>query len=223
MSQNIVIGVRRQGKSTLTLSLAMKSSPGTVIFDPNNQFRMIKPVHTPQELHWALEDNEQKIVRYLPDPDRIWDDFTEFAKVVWYTLGGQYSLIIDEADQIQTPNKMNSMLAMFVRRAPTDEDYPNTVNIYQSTHRPGDLNSVVKALATDWYIFRMTLARDVQVIDEQWGEEIAAKVQQLDKFTFLHAWLAEGGVRKYEIVADPSTWYVKLRQKGDTLHGQTRR
>lgn len=214
--QAILIGVRRQGKSTLSLYLARKcanegaGNGGVIIFDPNNQFRTIHAVYTTEDLQWELEKNEIREVRFLPDTDNIRASFDAFANVVWNTIGGTYSLIIDEADELQSPNTIEPMYARFVRRAPTEIDAPNTVHLFSATHQIADFNRIVKALASDWYMFRTILARQLDAIAEQWGEEIAEHVSQLPPYTFVHAWLGEGGERKFEIISDPASWYVPL-------------
>jgi len=208
--QAVIIGVRRQGKSTLALHLARQHAKCIIVFDPNNQFKSLYAVDSPERLQWAIEDQEHSEIRYLPDADNVWDSFAGFAECVWYMLAGVYALIIDECQELQSPSNIHPLLARFLRRAPTEVDAPNTTHIYQCTHFPADLHKLSKGLATDWYIFRITLRAQVEAVRDQWGDEIAERVQQLDKYTFLHSWLGEGGSIESEVITDSDSWNTHI-------------
>ena len=125
-----------------------------------------------------------------------------FAQILWRKRG--FTLLVDEASQLQGPSFIEPQLDRFVRMAPG-----GGVPIIQTMHRPRDSNGLCRSLASDWYIFRTMLGRDVQVIAEHCGEELAQRVSEFQEggYQCLHWNDATGSG---DIVCDSSAWYENL-------------
>lgn len=229
----LVIGVRRTGKSTLGYYLAHQLSRAIIIWDPNNNFRAFEATTTPKELenffrHLAetqdheipfssLQSPKQQTVDrftvcYLPHPNHLESEFETFSEIVRRRMSGVYSLMLDESDEaIQNRQRMSDALAWWMRRAPTDADYPETVHIIQMTHSPQDVYTRARNLLTDVFAFRTEGSPELDWLEDYTqNPQVRDIVKNLPFRHVFHTWMNPMGQREFEVWTDPSKWYIDI-------------
>lgn len=206
MNQVLVLGRRRQGKSTLSVALGLASHNSVVIFDPNHQHSQWTQV-TPEELPSYFMDpdtqGQPQILVFQPTGD-IQQEFTRLAEVLCGTRWdwSDYSLILDEVSTLQHSNWIHPDLERFIRQAPED------ITVISNTHRVVDVHRLLREQASDTFIFRLTLEPDLKVVAAHWGEEVANVVRVLPQFHVVHRWQTWGGEDGLEVWTDPEVWNV---------------
>jgi len=214
----LIFGKRRQGKSTLALRLALIHHHTVVIFDPNNQYELGAgvPMYSsiPQFEAW-LQDEEidHGLIVYRPDVRSIETEFEDVVDLLWEK--GHYALVVDESTYVQGFNRIHPSLERLVRQAPRDgarnaEGAVIDVSVIQTLHRPADAHSLCRALASDMFYFQVSLPRDLQAVEDQWGEEVAEELTDLPRWVTLHAWQSLDGKECYSIWTDPSVWKLDI-------------
>lgn len=211
----LIIGRRRQGKSTLALRLCRTWHKTVFIFDPNAQFQGLETVTTTEDLEeWVNEDGEHGVIVFRPDPARIEDDFDDMVSLIWPL--GNYALLIDEASAVQRPTFCHPQLERLMRQAPRDgarnaDGRIVDVSVIQTTHRPQDVNNLCKALSSDTFLFQSQLQRDLDVVKEQWGEQVAATLPNLQRWNLTHVYSDLTDARtKYSVWRKPELWYLPI-------------
>jgi hypothetical protein len=200
---SVIIGRRRQGKSTLALALAKAQDKTVIVFDPNNQYRAL-PVISDLSA-WIEESESDSIGRIVPQPP-VEDAWREIAEIL---DGGRwewadYVLILDECSMLMSPHWVDETLERFARTAPKD------VDVILTTHRARDIHPLFRALSTDWFVFQTNIALDVDVLRKNFTAELADVVQSLPKYHVAHYWLDEGGIERVVVWDKPETWYVNI-------------
>jgi len=215
MRHAVIWGRRRQGKSTLALALAIASGKRPIIiFDACDQYTLF-PV-ADDDLLEELLDSEYGVVRWSPAGD---DPENAFENLMAILDGGtwrwaEYALIVDESSILQRPQRIHPALDRLVRQAPDD------IFVVQTMHRPSDAHPLVRSLASDYFWFQTYLARDLGVVADTWGTEVAERISQLPSYHVLHFWLDLGGKPRWTIWSDPAIWYVPLRYSDVERAGQ---
>lgn len=204
----LIIGRRRQGKSTLALSLAIAQRRSIIVYDPNNQYGAL-PTVQPTELDaWLQRAGAGDVVRIVPVPpvEETW------AQVVDVLDGGawrwsDYVLVVDECSMLMSPSYLDAALERYVRTSPMD------VDVIMTTHRPRDVHSLVRALATDLFVFSTMLARDLDVLRDNYGPELAMAVPSLRQYHVAHFWLGAGGRSRVVVWDRPDEWYIDIGRR----------
>jgi hypothetical protein len=208
---DFVLGRRGHGKTTLGYFVASRAAR-TLIWDPRGGIR-----HRDERPHSAVAVNEQELrrgVNYLltgdlteviftpPDPPARM--FAAFAREGLRLMrnaprGLKVSVLIDEIRSIDTSDVyLDSMLRY------TDI---NQFRVIFTGHRPKDVPTDIRAIGNRWLLFRFTLPRDLDVLDEHTTPEVAKRVRTLAPREFVCWDDAKDG---YELFKDPSTWFVVL-------------
>ncbi len=215
---SLIEGRRGLGKTTLAQIVALQTNPNILGFDPNNQLRNASfRTSDLKELEGYLDDSqhidESFFASYIPqgDVEAEWD---RFAAIAWQF--GDYSLIVDEAHRLQTPQYVNEWLDKFIRQAPRRErgdDLP--IDIIQTFHRPIDVNGIVLSQADYAYIFRQTKKRDLEYLEKEFDIAVANAVQTLRTpetdppgRDVIKLNVVTG---EYELIDDPATWFINIR------------
>lgn len=202
----VVIGRRRQGKSTLALALARAKRQSTIIFDPNDQFRAVASLPDVDALpQWLEQSRADSIVRLVPAPpvEETWAALAD-------TLDGgnwnwaEYTLILDECSMLMQPNHLDEKLERFARTCPND------VHLVLTTHRPRDVHPLFRALATDWFVFQSTIELDQRVLRDNFGPQLATAAATLPRYHVAHYWLETGGQPRVEVWDKPDEWFVDI-------------
>jgi hypothetical protein len=205
MKSDLVFGRREYGKSTLAMHLALQSGRSVFVFDPACGFTAW-PESTAtdyaalSELLYADPEERPRVIIYQPDSSDLSAEFETMAELL--KRKADYALIVDEAHWVQNPQWATPALQEFVRK-------PNRYDCYliQTTHAPSDTWAKARSLATDWYMFKLSRAADLDAVERECGPEVREQVRQLQGHTYLHYRIDK---QSYELVDNPSSWYVNL-------------
>lgn len=198
----VIIGRRRQGKSTLALSLAVAKKQTVIVFDPNNQYEALNQITDIGE--FMENSTPDSIGRIVPtDPKTDWEALTaELDGGQWNW--GEYTLIVDECSMLMSPSYVHPVLERYARTCPKD------VHIVLTTHRTVDVHTLFRALATDWFIFQQHLDRDLENIADNLGADVALESKSLPNYHVIHYWLEAGGLPNHEIWDKPDEWFIDI-------------
>lgn len=201
----VMIGRRRQGKSTLALSVARSQKKTTIIFDPNNQYENIPTIADLGA--WMIESSPESVGRIVPtDPVADWETIVaELDGGAW--KWGDYALIVDECSMLMNPSKVHWALERYARTSPKD------VSVILTTHRTVDVHTLFRALATDWFIFNQQLDRDLENITDNFGADVAVASRGLANYHVLHYWLDAGGAPRFEVWDRPDEWFIDIGRR----------
>lgn len=205
--QALVLGRRRQGKSTVALAIAASQNNTTIIFDPNAQFCGFPTTSSVAEverfLSATIESHARNVVVFRPQPGLTAEDFTALTDMLWGW--DDFSLIIDEAAALQKPAYLHPNLERLVRQAPAG------VVVIQTTHRIVDIHRLCRMLASDvWFFYVRQNDADLKTVQAEYCAEVAELIPYLRRYECLHYWLADGGAQRYAVWDDPKAWYVDL-------------
>lgn len=201
---SVILGRRRQGKSTLALSLAIARHRTVVFWDLNDQLHGFPyTTNSVQVVDQVLESGVEPVVIVLKGRrGELREQFSELVDVLfpWEDI----AFVCDEASELQGANWIDEGLEHLVRR------WNDHSTLVMATHRMRDTNPIVRQNATDFYFFSNTYKPDVDVIVQHFGEpgELITKVGLHE---CVHFWLAPGGVFRYSIWDEPEGWYLPLR------------
>ena len=201
----VVIGRRRQGKSTLALALARSRKQATIIFDPNDQYGNIEVIEDMNEwMAAASPDSIGRVVATNPVAD-----FEAMAAELdggeW--KWGEYNFVIDECSMLMSPSYVHPGMERYARTSPAD------VTVILTTHRITDVNTLFRSLATDWFVFQQYMDLDLKYLSDQFGPEFAIQCKDLALYHVNHHWLDPGGVPMNEVWADPEEWYFDIGRR----------
>lgn len=238
----LAIGRRGLGKTTLAEWRARRFNRNVAAFDPRRQFKNyevqtsdLKTVKKEFEKDWENPKSEPLSLSYAPprviqgdgsiDEREIEHRWNEFAAQLWDYTGeeegcGSYCLIVDEAHNLMSPQYVNGWLSTYVREVPTRErGDANPVDIILTSHRLQDFHGSVTAQVGEIYIFNMIKPRDLKVIEDEWGEELAEKVRNLrtpkSNPPGRDVILVDPETGTIEVIDNPDSWYVNIRKSSD--------
>jgi|GEM_PF-6360876 len=212
MFSALILGRRRQGKSTLSLAIARARAPTVVVFDPNAQFDGFG-LTSVESLPDEMEQDEAVLV-VRPDPGAVLEDWQAVAEILWRYE--DYALILDEASVVQQPGWCDPWLERFLRQA------PDSVSLIQNTHRAVDLVKLSRALATDLFLFRTTLEADLRLLSSEFPGLDIGRVACLPPYHVVHyTW---DGRRDHNYIwDDPGSWFWGGDSSGSGGGGGTQR
>lgn len=200
----VVIGRRRQGKSTLALALARSHKQTIIVFDPNDQYGNVERVALDSFETWMSETTPDSICRVVPtDPRADFEALTDILDGGNWTWG-EYTLIVDECSMLMAPSYVHPEMERYARTSPKD------VHTILTTHRTVDVHTLYRALATDWFMFHQHLDRDLENIADNFGDEVASQAKTLPEYHLIHYWLDPGGLPRHEIWNDPQEWFIDI-------------
>lgn len=202
MSSVLIFGRRREGKTTLALSLALATGKSVFIFDPRGEIYLPGAVISNEIVDIIDSLNDSKLVIYHPQ-DEVVEEFSFVAETLKHRHN--FVLVLDEAHWIQKPMWVHEGLGDLIRTAPDD------VDLIQTMHAPADSWGRGRSLATDWYMFRLTRPADLKAVAEQCGEEIAKVVGQLPKHHYMHYAVDD---HTFQVNDKPESWLVSGGKHG---------
>lgn len=201
----VCIGRRRQGKSTLALALARARKQATVIFDPNDQYGNIPEI--PNLGEWmatATPESMGRVIATSPVEDfEAMVDTLDGGEWRW----GEYTLLIDECSVLMSPSYIHPAVERYARTCPHD------VAVIMTTHRTVHVHTLIRSLATDWFVFNQYMELDLKNLAEQFGSTFAQECKALELYHVNHHWLDPGGVPRSEVWADPSLWFFDIGRR----------
>ena len=211
MSVLTVYGKRRQGKSTLALSLAISVHKVVVVFDPNHQFvQAFSTVELPvlrETLRSIAESgrDEYRFIRVGPfAQDEIDDAFESFSEILWEFE--DLSVIVDETSLVQNSHYIHPSLDRWLRRTPRD------ICFIQTTHRIVDTNTLTRYHTDEVFFFFTSNLKDHKAIGDNFerGVEVAAILGTLQRHQVLHYWPDENQRAQFDVWEDGRAWYLPL-------------
>lgn len=198
----LIYGRRLQGKSTLSIALALSRKKPIVIFDTNSQYSQLSGEVSDVNTLVKLLEADHRIIRYVPEASEVHNGFSAFTDALWDWE--DIVIIIDEAASVQTSGSVQPGLERLIRQA------PDTVDIIQSTHRLVDTQRLTRALATDIFMFQSSLSADLDLIASEFNKQVASYVKKLPVYYCIHYWLDRGGIEKWSLWDKPGEWYVRI-------------
>lgn len=204
----LVYGTRKQGKSTLSLALAIEAHPRVVIFDPNNQYPLIVSIDILDLDEWLQTHNgsNYQLVRVGPfDTTEIWDIFAVFSEALWHERN--ISIIIDEAHLLQGSNSMHPDLDRWNRRS------SSSVLVIASTHRIVDAHPDSRYHADDVFFFYASLDRELKSIRENFGGTVAVAIPRLTRYQVIHWAKKPGGIPVWYVWDNGADWFIDLENE----------
>lgn len=211
----ILTGRREEGKDTLATWHALQRHSGIVVFDVRGLYDGFL-CWGPEELQDAIDERRwsNDLLIYRFDSGDVEEEFEKLSEVLFpsrMSVGG-FGLIISEAGDLQTANSINPSLKRALGQHKTrPEDH--AVTIYQCSHRLAEFHGKSKALIDELYIFDTQHPRDLEAIVEYTQDpQVAEVVSHLPPHHVVRVIMARmaTGKKQWEILNDPSRWYVKI-------------
>lgn len=223
MSNILVCGRIKQGKTTLAIFLAHEHSPGVIVWDPRHmqQGYIVQP---------PLRDNLEEAIKekaFLKAPIVIWPDgeleeqFDEVCSVLFNPPerfsgngkdNGGFAFVVDEAADLQTANSIKDSLRIAVKQ------HPRSVIVIQCTHSLQEWNRSSKDTMSHLYCFRLqgrSLKYTVEYADVEDEEEFTEALKALPEHYFVHVdFEAVPGAPAYEVCEPLHLNAVEAIQKG---------
>jgi hypothetical protein len=202
------LGRREQGKTTLALYV-VRHFPARVIFDPRGIIDTPDAliVRDAADLEFAMEELAARAtseVIYAPAENDLDEAFEAFALAVKQWVLDQsprrhLAVLVDEASFVDLEI---GAWQWVLRCAPR-----LTVHLALTVHRPVDVPVIVRTLADHWLVFRTREERDLRVVAERCGADVAALAAELPDRAFVR-W--DDQRARMEVVRESARWYVPL-------------
>jgi hypothetical protein len=185
----LVCGRMKQGKTTLAMYLARERGFAIVAWDPRNMIQGDVVCWGPEQLQDAIEAIKagelahDAVIVYRFDSTDVHGEFNAMCAVLFppmFTFGS-FSLVVDEAAQLQ---KSNWILPSFDRAI---RQHPRSVDIYQTTHSLQDFYRSSRDNVTDLYTFSLMGKSLESVVDFTEGDdETKQMIRGLDNHWYAH-------------------------------------
>jgi hypothetical protein len=202
----LVYGVRRQGKSTLALSLAITHHRRVIVFDPNDQFPILQSIPLSRLPDWLAESRDTPgfvLARVGPfDTDTLETDFEYFSGCLYGEK--DISIIVDESHMLQGANSIHPDLDRWNRRSPSD------VAVIQTTHRVVDCHTSTRYHASHVFFFYADLEKEHMAIRTNYHARVAEIVPTLKPHQVVRFSRAVGGIPIIEKWTDSQAWFIDL-------------
>lgn len=190
----IFTGRRRSGKTTLAFFMALEADGGIIVYDPKNEFLgWPNTVSSVEELDAASKRKDSLIVVYHPNGDTE-KEFVPVGEWIlrqhsiamqqhWIERGLCFTLLIDEAHNLQGPNWTNSELLQIL-----SQNRPEILNVYQTFQSPKDAFNRIKSRVSDWYIFSTNLPSDIEYLEREIGvsSDDLSRIQFMGDYEYAH-------------------------------------
>ncbi len=205
MSNILVCGRIKQGKTTLAIFLAHEHSAGVIVWDPRHMQKGY--IVSPEELEDAIQEK-----RYKDAPIVIWpngdleEQFEQVCRVLFDPPerfsgdsqgNGGFAFVVDEAADLQTSNSINDSLRIAVKQ------HPRSVVVIQCTHSLQEWNRSSKDTMSQLYCFRLqgrSLKYTIQYADVEDEEEFTQAIKSLPEHHYVRVDFEETpGAAQYEI------------------------
>ena len=217
MPVSLACGRIKTGKTVLALHLAWKHAPGrAVIWDSKHNIKGAVYVYDADSLENAIQDDEglRGFIVFRPDGRRIKEDFSSMAEILFTPPDRfeSFSLVVDEAAQLQGPQYIEPYLDVAIRQ------HPRGANVYQTTHSLQDWHRASKDLMSDLYCFKLQGRSLAAVIDYTDGdEEMRETIATLPDHHLVHYSFERG---TWEVWDDPTAWdHIEINGQQISLIG----
>lgn len=208
----IFTGRKRRGKTTLAFARSLDYGGGIIVFDPKREFRnWPATISDVTEMEMAV-DAGYRIVIFHPVGDvevvfselgqKILAMHTAAMNAQWDKQGKCFTLLVDEANQLQSPNRINDHLRYILSQC-----RPEILNVFQTMQSPADAYRVSKVCNSDYFLFQTTHVADIERVSQFAGARVAEILPTLDYHEYLHFCEDDSS---YELVDNPKEWFVPL-------------
>lgn len=208
MSNILVCGRIKQGKTTLALFLAHDYSPGVVVWDPRHMIQgyIVRPP-IGENLEEAIQEG-----KYHEQPIVVWpsgnleEEFADTCGVLFSPPerfsgdgegNGGFAFVVDEAADLQKAQSINDALRIVVKQ------HPRSVIVIQCTHSLQEWNRSSKDTMSSLYCFRLqgrSLTYAVEYADVEDEEELAQTIRSLPEHSYVHIdFESAPGTAEYEV------------------------
>lgn len=207
----LCIGRRELGKTTLAVSTAQRS-PTRVFFDPRHMINTVSDVLNENSLadntlYDMLDTRAEIVIQPYFDKQKA---FSEMCEQIYQWLqdnpGEEIAVLVDEVRFVELEDAYFDYLIRCTPRA--------KVKIILTAHRVVDVPTDLRGIADVWCLFKMTLANDLEKIEEGTNAEVAREVADLRPYEFV-VW--DDSVGRSRKNLDKASWFVPL----DSAQGVT--
>jgi len=224
MSNVLVCGRIKQGKTTLALFLAHQYSPGVVVWDPRHMFHgyIVRPP-VGENLEDAIQEK-----KYDQQPIVVWPDGNleeEFGEVCGVLFSpperfsgdgkenGGFALVVDEAADLQKAQSIHESLRIAVKQ------HPRPVIVIQCTHSLQEWNRSSKDTMSQLYCFRLqgrSLTYAVEYADVENEEELSQTIRSLPEHSYVKIdFESQPGIAEFEVCPPLPLQAVQAIERGE--------
>lgn len=206
--------------------MALEANGGILIYDPKREFRgWPNTVSSIAELEAAARRKDSLIIVYHPNGDTD-QEFNAVGEWVlrqhsiameqhWIERGKCFTLLIDEAHNLQGPNWCNETLKQIL-----SQNRPEILNVYQTFQSPKDAQNRIKSRVSDWYIFSTNLPSDIEYLEREIGvsPDDLNRIQFMPDFEYAHFHF-DGGqpVAEFGILPEALAPDLVYTKEGETI------
>lgn len=222
----IFTGRRRSGKTTLAFFMALEADGGIIVFDPKREFRgWPNTVSSINELESTAKRKDADVIIYHPNGDTE-QEFVPVGEWIlrqhdiamrqhWDERGKCFTLLVDEAHNLQGPNWTNPELLQIL-----SQNRPEILNVYQTFQSPKDAFNRIKSRVSDWYIFSTNLPSDIEYLEREIGvsADDVNRIQFMGDFEYAHFHF-DGGqpVAEFGILPEALAPELVYTKEGETI------
>jgi hypothetical protein len=184
----------------------VRFAPKRVIFDPREDFGTSEVINTTGiGLYDDLNDEgiHEVIVQTSDDLIAAFD-ITCRELVDWIRAHREQSFgfLVDDSRLMLTSKQISPDFSWMLRSTKVDQS-----RIVMTTWRIVDIPPEVRSQADHWMVFKTTEPRDLEIIEERFGESAREQVQLLPPHVFLHC-DDSGTELKLSVNNNPRSWYI---------------
>lgn len=206
----LICGRMKEGKTTLAIWLAKEWANGVIAWDPRHRITGAVYVCNADELEDAILSKkwQQGTIVFRPDGLHLQEQFDEMCGVLFTPVErfDHYSLVIDEAADLQSAHRISERLSQAIRQ------HPRSVLIIQTTHSLQDWHRASKDLTSDVYSFRLK-GRSLKALMEfcDGDEEMSNQIESLPRHHCVRINLeaTDAGEEEVTLLDDPTVWFVE--------------
>lgn len=210
----LVCGRMKEGKTTFALNLAHEWAKGTVVWDPRHMIETDGVyVTSGDELEDAIQDKEWEKgpIVFRPNGLELEDQFNEMCEVLFTPPErfDHFSLVIDEAADMQSPHSITPQLSRCIRQ------HPRSVLIIQTTHSLQDWHRASKDLTNCIYCFRL-IGRSLKAVMEfcDGSRELENTIKTLPRHHLVRInFEASDEEQEFTVIDDPESWYSSSTER----------
>jgi hypothetical protein len=210
----LCVGRKEQGKTTLAYS-SLLPMPKRVIFDPREDFETSDIVNTTGlDLYADLneQENDEVIVQTSDDLEAAFaTTCIELKDWIVEHRGERFGFLVDDSRLVLQTKSVPFEFSWMLRSTKVNES-----RIILTTWRVVDIPLEVRSQCDHWFIFKTTELRDLELIEERFGEQAVEMVKNLQPYHYLHA-DDSGPELKLTRVSDPKSFYIDIHR----LHGNS--
>lgn len=205
----VIIGFTGQGKSTLALYLA-KRCETRVIFDPRGQFHTTSDIIPDSGGLYELLDERYEIIVQPGRGRDVQAVFDEMCGVIaeWIEDNptARICVVVDEARLVGLDSKSVSLNFDWIVRSAREG---SPIDVIITCHRPVDCSTNIRAISNRLVLFRVMLANDLGVIEEQCGEVVSIEVKNLLDRQFI-VW--NNSRQQWRKETNTNSWHLKISE-----------